>query len=61
MEHSVAKNEGYCFYCYLSLQNRSEKSASDIFTGKGYNNWKKALQAFNQHVVPMNNVHNYAS
>ncbi|KAH7674053.1 Ribonuclease H-like protein [Dioscorea alata] len=51
LEYSVAKDEAYCFYCYLFRQDRSEKGASDIFTRKGFSNWRKALEAFNQHIL----------
>ncbi|KAH7653232.1 Ribonuclease H-like protein [Dioscorea alata] len=50
LEYSVAKDEAYCFYCYLFRQDRSEKGASYIFTRKGFSNWRKAFEAFNQHV-----------
>ncbi|XP_039115134.1 uncharacterized protein LOC120250388 [Dioscorea cayenensis subsp. rotundata] len=60
LEYSVAKDEAYCFYCYLFKQDRSEKGASDIFTRKGFSNWRKALEAFNQHVGTVNSAHNDA-
>ncbi|XP_039120354.1 uncharacterized protein LOC120256752, partial [Dioscorea cayenensis subsp. rotundata] len=60
LEYSVAKDEAYCFYYYLFRQDRSEKGASDIFTRKGFSNWRKALKAFNQHVGTVNSAHNDA-
>ncbi|XP_039143986.1 uncharacterized protein LOC120281142 [Dioscorea cayenensis subsp. rotundata] len=60
LEYSVAKDKAYCFYCYLFKQDRSEKGGSDIFTKRGYSNWRKALEAFNQHVGPVNSAHNDA-
>ena len=57
LEYIVVKYEAYCFYCYLSKQDRSEKCASDILTRRGFSNWRKALETFNQHKGLVNSAH----
>ncbi|XP_041995705.1 uncharacterized protein LOC121745823 [Salvia splendens] len=47
----------------LGLQNFHDKEgryAKDAFTKTGFNNWKNALEKFNQHVGAANSCHNNA-
>ncbi|XP_042022932.1 zinc finger MYM-type protein 1-like [Salvia splendens] len=47
----------------LGLQNFHDKGcryAEDAFTKTGFNNWKNALEKFNQHVGAANSCHNNA-
>lgn len=61
LEYSIEKDSTYCFYCYLFKQSvRGDKFGYDSFTRQGFNNWKKALQAFKEHVGGVNSYHNNA-
>ncbi|KAJ0967581.1 hypothetical protein J5N97_024498 [Dioscorea zingiberensis] len=60
LEYSVEKDGAYCFYCYLFKQPRSEKPRIDAFTKTGFNNWKKAIEVFTEHVGGVNSNHNNA-
>ncbi|XP_050220151.1 uncharacterized protein LOC126670458 [Mercurialis annua] len=57
LEYSIEKDSAYCFYCYLFARPTSRSAA---FTSKGFNNWKKAIEAFNEHAGGVSSVHNSA-
>ncbi|KAH7652701.1 Ribonuclease H-like protein [Dioscorea alata] len=44
LEYSVAKDEAYCFYCYLFRQDRSEKGASTV--NSGHNDARRHCEDF---------------
>ncbi|XP_078164826.1 uncharacterized protein LOC144559628 [Carex rostrata] len=61
LEYSVENDSAYCFYCYLFKQPvRTDKFGYEIFTRQGFNNWRKALDAFKEHVGGVNSCHNNA-
>ncbi|XP_042027249.1 uncharacterized protein LOC121774438 [Salvia splendens] len=61
LEYSESKNAAFCFWCYLFKQSdKGGRYVEDAFTKTGFNNWKNALQKFNQHVGAANSCHNYA-
>ncbi|KAH7673951.1 Ribonuclease H-like protein [Dioscorea alata] len=60
LEYSVTKDAAFCFWCYLSIPSRGNRKREDAFTKTGFNNWKKALEKFVEHVGAMNSVHNDA-
>jgi hypothetical protein len=37
------------------------KNEYEVFTQGGFNNWRKALEAFKDHVGGVNSCHNYAT
>ncbi|XP_050218045.1 uncharacterized protein LOC126668874 [Mercurialis annua] len=57
LEYSVEKDAAFCLYCYLFA---SPGSKSETFTRKGFSNWKKATENFNDHVGAVSSVHNDA-
>ncbi|XP_042038332.1 zinc finger MYM-type protein 1-like [Salvia splendens] len=61
LEYSESKNAAFCFWCYLFKQSdKGGRYAEDAFTKTGFNNWKNALEKFNQHVGAANSCHNNA-
>ncbi|XP_050222763.2 uncharacterized protein LOC126672854 [Mercurialis annua] len=58
LEYSVEKDAAFCLYCYLFASPGSK--SHDAFTRKGFNNWKKATENFNDHVGAVSSVHNDA-
>jgi Domain of unknown function (DUF4371) len=60
LEYNVENDSTYYFYCYLFKQQvRGEKFGYEVFTQEGFNNWRKALEAFKNHVGGVNSCHNY--
>ncbi|XP_050220148.1 uncharacterized protein LOC126670457 [Mercurialis annua] len=57
LEYSDEKDSAYCLYCYLFARPSSRSTA---FTSKGFNNWKKAIESFNEHVGGVSSIHNSA-
>jgi Domain of unknown function (DUF4371)/hAT family C-terminal dimerisation region len=49
----------FIFYLFKQ-QVRGEKFGYEVFTQEGFNNWRKALEAFKNHVGGVNSCHNYA-
>ncbi|KAH7660955.1 Ribonuclease H-like protein [Dioscorea alata] len=60
LEYSVTKDAAFCFWCYLFTPSRGNRTKEDAFTKIGFNNWKKALEKFVEHVGAVNSVHNDA-
>ncbi|XP_042012264.1 uncharacterized protein LOC121760697 [Salvia splendens] len=61
LEYSASKNAAFCFWCYLFKQSdKGGRYAEDAFTKTGFNNWKNAVEKFNQHVGAANSCHNNA-
>ncbi|KAH7668896.1 Ribonuclease H-like protein, partial [Dioscorea alata] len=60
LEYSVTKDAAFCFWCYLFTPSRENRIKEDAFTKIGFNNWKKALEKFVEHVDAVNSVHNDA-
>ena len=51
LEDSVEKDAAYCFHCFLfKSSTNSSHFGSDVFTKKGFKNWKKASENFTSHV-----------
>ncbi|KAL6540509.1 hypothetical protein OROMI_024392 [Orobanche minor] len=61
LEYSVAKDEAYCLWCYLFKPTRAHYPGKDVFTTTGFNNWKKALNVFREHVGSVGSFHNEAT
>ncbi|XP_078177490.1 uncharacterized protein LOC144571969 [Carex rostrata] len=52
LEHSVENDSAYFFYRYLFKQLvTSDKFGYEIFTRHVFNNWRKALDAFKEHMT----------
>ena len=60
LEYNVHKDTAYCFYCYLFKPPKTDEFGKDVFTNKGFNNWRKGLEAFKEHVGDIHSSHNYA-
>ncbi|XP_047979185.1 zinc finger MYM-type protein 1-like [Salvia hispanica] len=61
LEYSASKYAAFCFWCYLFKQSdKGGRYAEDAFTKTSFNNWKNALEKFNQHVGAANSCHNNA-
>ncbi|VAI53321.1 unnamed protein product [Triticum turgidum subsp. durum] len=41
LEYSEDSHRAYCFYCFLFGKNKNKKGGSDVFTVRGFVNWKK--------------------
>jgi hypothetical protein len=41
LEYSPTKDAAFCFPCFLFSKKPVEKAGSDVFTVKGFKNWKK--------------------
>jgi hypothetical protein len=61
LEYSVENDSIYYFYCYFFKQQvRGDKFGYEIFTQERFNNWRKALYAFKDHIGGVNSYHNNA-
>lgn len=60
LEYSVSKNKAYCFYCYLFKPRKTNHYGSDVFVETGFDNWKRAIEKFTEHVGGVNSLHNEA-
>ncbi|XP_071912126.1 uncharacterized protein [Coffea arabica] len=61
LEYSISKDAAFCFWCFLfKTQNKGGRYADDAFTKTGFNNWKKAMERFNEHIGAVNSCHNDA-
>ncbi|XP_027062714.1 uncharacterized protein [Coffea arabica] len=61
LEYSISKDAAFCFWCFLfKTQNKGGRYAEDAFTKTGFNNWKKAMERFNEHIGAVNSCHNDA-
>ncbi|XP_044426218.1 uncharacterized protein [Triticum aestivum] len=41
LEYSEDSHRAYCFYCFLFSNNKNKRGGSDVFTVRGFVNWKK--------------------
>ncbi|KAH7650649.1 Ribonuclease H-like protein [Dioscorea alata] len=60
LEYSITKDAAFCFWCYLFKPSRGSRMGKDAFTKMGFNNWKKALEKFVEHIGAVNSMHNDA-
>ncbi|XP_039143947.1 LOW QUALITY PROTEIN: zinc finger MYM-type protein 1-like [Dioscorea cayenensis subsp. rotundata] len=60
LEYSVRKDSAYYFWCYLFTPRRGNQIKEDALTKKGFNNWKKSIDKFVEHVGAVNSVYNDA-
>ncbi|KAH7679456.1 Ribonuclease H-like protein [Dioscorea alata] len=60
LEYSITKDVAFCFWCYLFKPSRGSRMGEDAFTKMGFNNWKKALEKFVEHIGAVNSMHNDA-
>ena len=56
----MSKDAAFCFWCYLFKPINANSFGDDVFVKVGFNNWKKALDKFNEHVGEVNSIHNVA-
>ncbi|CAI6369832.1 unnamed protein product [Macrosiphum euphorbiae] len=52
LEYSIALDSAFCFFCRAFYKSNK---MDDAFTCKGYSNWKKAIEKFNNH--QKSNIH----
>jgi hypothetical protein len=60
LEYSVAKDDAFCFCCYIFKQQKQENFGFDAFTNNEFSNWKKAPTCFVDHVGKVDSLHNRA-
>ena len=60
LEYSVSKDAAFCFWCYLFRGEKGPKFGDEVWTKKGFWNWKKALERFKEHVGGVGSAHNDA-
>ena len=61
LEYSVEKKAAFCFHCFLfKSSSNSNHFGYDVFTKKGFSNWKKASEIFKTHIGGPNSIHNNA-
>ncbi|KAH7690026.1 Ribonuclease H-like protein [Dioscorea alata] len=54
LEYSITKDAAFCFWCYPFKRCRGSRMGEDAFTKMGFNNWKKALEKFVEHIGAIN-------
>lgn len=57
LEYSISKDAAFCFWCYLF---GDKKVGDEVFTKKGFRNWKKASEKFGEHIGSEGSAHNNA-
>ncbi|CAN6547091.1 unnamed protein product [Malus baccata var. baccata] len=62
LEYSISKNAAFCRYCYLFKCDFDQmgSTGSDVFTEKGFTNWKKGPQNLRVHEGGVGSLHNKA-
>jgi hypothetical protein len=61
IEYSVSQDATFCFYCFLFRQEAEhEKIGHDVFSKKGYTDWKHAYRGLSGHVGAVGSCHNKA-
>ncbi|CAN6578727.1 unnamed protein product [Malus baccata var. baccata] len=62
LEYSISKNAAFCRYCYLFKCDFDQmgSTGSDVFTKKGFTNWKKGPQNLRVHEGGVGSLHNKA-
>ncbi|KAK1365231.1 Zinc finger MYM-type protein 1-like protein [Heracleum sosnowskyi] len=61
LEYSIKYDRAYCLWCYLFKPNRAYNSGRDVFSATGFNNWKRALEVFRDHIGSFGSSHNEAT
>ncbi|XP_034204391.1 zinc finger MYM-type protein 1-like [Prunus dulcis] len=63
LEYSKEKDAAFCFHCYLFKCDfdKQGKAGSDVFTEKGFKNWRKGPENFRDHVGQVGSLHNKAT
>ncbi|XP_059429354.1 uncharacterized protein LOC132163185 [Corylus avellana] len=51
LEYSKSKDAIFCLPCYVFAKKPTGRPGSDAFTGKGFNNWKKASDGMNSSLM----------
>nr|XP_028962138.1 uncharacterized protein LOC114826236 [Malus domestica] len=62
LEYSIVKDAAFCRYCYLFKCDfdKAGGSGSDVFTTKGFTNWRKGPENFRVHEGGAGSLHNKA-
>ncbi|CAL2280626.1 unnamed protein product [Prunus armeniaca] len=62
-EYSKEKDAAFCLHCYLFKCDfdKQGKAGSDVFTEKGFKNWRKGPENFRDHVGQVGSLHNKAT
>ena len=60
LEYSVEKDVAFCFYCLFFKSSSNTSHGHDVFTKKGFKNWKKASENFVSHIGGPTSIHNNA-
>ncbi|CAN6551227.1 unnamed protein product [Malus baccata var. baccata] len=62
LEYSIVKDAAFCRYCYLFKCDfdKAGGSGSDVFTTKGFTNWRKGPENFRVHEGGVGSLHNKA-
>ncbi|KAI5351536.1 hypothetical protein L3X38_004427 [Prunus dulcis] len=63
LEYSKEKDAAFYFHCYLFKCDfdKQGKAGSDVFTEKGFKNWRKGPENFRDHVGQVGSLHNKAT
>ncbi|XP_020424521.1 zinc finger MYM-type protein 1-like [Prunus persica] len=63
LEYSKEKDAAFCIHCYLfkCYFDKQGKAGSDVFTEKGFKNWRKGPENFRDHVGQVGSLHNKAT
>ncbi|KAL6553068.1 hypothetical protein OROGR_006910 [Orobanche gracilis] len=57
LEYSISKDAAFCLWCYLF---GDKKVGDEVFSKKGFRNWKKAFEKFGDHIGSEGSAHNNA-
>ncbi|XP_034223751.1 zinc finger MYM-type protein 1-like [Prunus dulcis] len=63
LEYSKEKDAAFCLHCYLFKFDfdKQGKAGSNVFTEKGFKNWRKGPENFRYHVGQVGSLHNKAT
>ncbi|XP_034215524.1 zinc finger MYM-type protein 1-like [Prunus dulcis] len=63
LEYSKEKDAAFCLHCYLFKCDfdKQGKARSDVFTEKGFKNWRKGPNNFRDHVGQVGSLHDKAT
>ncbi|CAL2246883.1 unnamed protein product [Prunus armeniaca] len=63
LEYSKEKDAAFCLHCYIFKCDfdKQGKVGSDVFTEKGFKNWRKGPENFRDHVGQVGSLHNKAT
>ncbi|KAL6539199.1 hypothetical protein OROGR_011848 [Orobanche gracilis] len=57
LEYIISKDAAFCLWCYLF---GDKKVGDEVFSKKGFRNWKKASEKFGDHIGSEGSAHNNA-